>query len=145
MEPVQPEGREAQKVGEIYTVVAADLPDRSPALDALIARADDLQYFANQLVELRLVGKETLAGRSLYVIEGDWRESPAFPKGGTFRMNLSEDGDLVRYQIMQTFSTPATTGRTPALPAEQVVVTTTWDVTTALNPTVSANAFLLKP
>ena len=146
MEPVKPEGRAAQSLGDLYAVVAADLPDRSPVLDALVARTDDLKYFKNQLATWNLAGKETIDGKTANVVEGEWRESEAQRPSGRYRLSLSDDGDLLRYVLTQKFAPPASNSdlKNPIASDTQVTVVTTWNVTIELNAPVKPNAFVLR-
>ena len=141
MEAVKPEGRDAQTVGDLYAVVAANLPDRSPVLDSMIARTDDMQYFAAQLAQFRLTGKETVGDKSAYLIEGDWRESNMVGVSGKFKLDLTEDGDIVRYVLTQNYASPT---KVAGLPAEQVTVVTTWDVSVTVNAPIKPETFTLK-
>ena len=145
IELVKPGERKAQTVGDLYWVVATNLPDRSPALDALIANTADLTYFAKQLERFSLTGKEKIGERTVNVIEGDWRESDAVSVSGKFKLYLTDDGDLARYVLVQNFAAPSKIQGIPgALPPEQVVVTTTWDVSTKVDQPVVAETFNLK-
>lgn len=142
-EPVQPEGRDAQTIGDLYAVVAANLPDRSPALDAIVARPDDLRYVAAQFARFSLTGKETIGGRSVNVIEGDWRETADVGVSAKFKLYLTDDGDLVRYVLTQIVGVPNAAG-VRGLPAEQVTVVTTWDIAVSVNVPVKPETFTLR-
>lgn len=159
MEPVQPEGRKAQTLGDIYLVVAADLPDRSPVLDALIARPDDLQYFANQLASFKIAGRINVGGKDATVIEGAWRETNLRNQGDVrvnvneagvlrdgFKLYISDAGDLVRYELTQRFASPAVNSARgkPQIGAEQVTVTTVWEVSVAIDAPIDPARFALK-
>ncbi len=141
-EPVRPAGREAQTVGDLYAVVAADLPDRSPILDALISRKDDNQYFANQLAKFHLAGRETIGGRTVNAIEGDWREIVTVLAVGKFKMYLTDDGDLVRYVLTQDFAPPKASGR--AASGEKITVTTTWDAAITVDAPIRPETFVFR-
>ena len=139
-EPVQPANREPQTVSDLYLVLAGDLPDRSPVLDVAIARPDDLQYFKNQLVTFRVTGREKVGEREAFVIEGDWRESDTTRVSATYRLLVTDAGDLVRYTLQQTVSVPANPAA-PQGPKVQVGVTTTWDANLVVNPALKPDAF----
>lgn len=142
-ELVQPEGRDAQTVGDLYAVVAANLPDRSPVLDTFIARPDDLRYVAAQFAQFRLTGKETIGDKSANAIEGDWRESGDVGVSAKFKLYLTDDGDLVRYVLTQIVGVPSATG-VRGVPAEQVTVTTTWDANVTIDSAVKPETFALR-
>lgn len=157
IEPVQPQGRAAQTIADIYTVVAADLPDRSPALDAMIARTDDLKYFANQLATLQMGGRASVGGREANVITGDWRETNLANKGDaprhlgdpnfirdTYKLYITDAGDLVRYELVQHFAAPAAIGRRGAQESAQVTVTTVWDANVVVDAAIPSGTFALK-
>ncbi len=144
MEEVQPPNRDAQTIGDLYAIVASNLPDRSPVLDALVARQDDLRYFANQLAQFGLTGKETIGDKATNVIEGDWRESDAVGVSGKFKLYLTDGGDLIRYVLIQTVAAPSSIPGVKGVPTEQVTVTTTWDASITINAAINPETFVLK-
>ena len=139
-EMVQPPNREPQTVADLYLVLAGDLPDRSPALDAAIARPDDLRYFMNQLATFRLTGKEKVGDGEAYVVEGDWRESDTTRVSGTYRLLITEAGDLLRYVLLLNVAAPSDPNK-PLGAKEQLTVTTTWDVSLMVNPKINPETF----
>ena len=139
-EPVQPPNRAAQTVADLYLILAADLPDRAPALDAAIARSEDLQYFKDQLASFKLEGREKVGDREANVIVGDWRESEDTPVAGTYRMLITDDGDLVRYVLLLNVLVPIDPNQRNG-DKQQRKVTTTWDVALAVNPVLTPQTF----
>ena len=139
-EPVQPPNRAAQTVSDLYLVVAGDLPDRSPALDAAIGREDDLQYFKNQLATFKLDGREKVGDREANVIVGAWRESDTTPVSGSYRMLITDEGDLVRYVLLLNMQVPVDPNQ-PQGVKQTIGITTTWDVALTVDPTLKPDAF----
>ena len=146
VERVRPEKGQAQTVGELYSVIAGDLPDRSPVLDVLVARKDDMTYFANQLARFSLAPKETIAGTQANVVEGDWRESDTVDVSGRFKLYISDEGDLLRYVLTQKFAAPAGNSArgNPVAGDSLITVVTTWDTKIELNAPVKSDTFALR-
>lgn len=146
-ETVKPDERPAQTVGDLYHIVAVDLPDRSPVLDALIALREDLGYFKNQLASFHLAGKETIGGKAVNVIEGNWRETEVLSPAGTFKLYITDTGDLVRYVLVQSFAPPAAQSRNgQAIPGgDPITVTTTWDASIIVDGLLKPDSFTFRP
>lgn len=141
-ELVKPDSRPAQTVGDLYAIAASGLPDRSPALDILIARPDDLRYCIAQLQTREYVGKTQLGNRSLHTVKGKWKENNLLESNvGEYELYISDDGDLVRYALRQTFTVPGADGK----PTGQTVqVLNTWDAAVTVNTPIKPDKFALR-
>ncbi|GEM_PF-4602167 len=137
---------EPRKMEELYDLAASAMPDRSPILDILAGGAEDRKYFAGQLASFDLKGKETVNEKSVNVIEGSWRETAGNRPSGQFRICLTDEGEIVRYVLVQSFAPPASTSRPgrPQVGGDPVTVTTVWDATVTLNATFKPDTFALK-
>lgn len=141
-ERIKASGHADQTVADLYAVIAADLPDRSPMLDAFIARPEDLTYFKNQLTKLQLGPMESVNGRPAYSIEGDWREIESVLAVGHFKMDITEGGELLRYVLTQSFAAPGVGGQANGDP---ITVTTTWESSVTVDAPIKAETFAFRP
>lgn len=159
VEPVAAPDGSTRTIGDLYTLVASDLPDRSPLLDAMIARPDDLKYFANQLASFSLKGRVKIDGREVNLIEGDWRETDLRNKGDadrhvgdasyvrdTFKLYISDAGDLVRYELVQHFGAPIAIPQPgkPKPPIQTILVTTVWEASIVVDGAIRPGTFALR-
>lgn len=144
-EPVQPEGRKAQTIGDMYTVVGGDIPDRSPVLDMLVARREDLARFRDRIFSVGLGAKETINGRTTNVVVGGLKEPGTATKMADYKLYLTEEGEIVRFVIVQNYAVPAANPRPglPPVPGDPVTVTTTWDIAGTVDAPLEAGTFKL--
>lgn len=157
-------------VQDMYMIQRLGLLDRSPAFMILFGVRTEIRYFANQLVALRYVGTDLLGGNKVHVIRCKWRETPDEIPSGEVELILSEERDLLRYTLVQTFGVPNQTmpdlsttvtgvtrgGKNPipqqnpkqkvqaASVVNKVTVTSVWDVQAQINADVSETVFSLK-
>ncbi len=141
-ELVKPDARPGQTVGQLYAIAAAELPDRSPALDIVIGRPEDLKYCMDQLKTFTYTGKTTVGDKSLHTIVGSWRENQVIgARVGNFEMYISDDGDLVRYVLRQNYSVSGDDGKPVGAP---IPVVSTWDAAVTVNTPVKPEKFALR-
>ncbi len=138
-----------QTVGQMYSVIAAGLPDRSPILDFLVAFPADLRYVNNQFSTLVYGGRKQIGGREVHAITGVWRESDfkttTFESAtGNFELYIDDNGDIARYVLHQNFGVPARVVNGRPVVADNVEVTTTWDATVAVNATIDPAKFAMR-
>jgi len=141
-ELVKPDSRPAQTVGDLYAIAAAGLPDRSPVLDLVIARREDMAYCISQLRTREYAGKTQLGTLSLHLVKGKWKQNELIESNtGDYELYISDSGDLVRYVLRQTFGVPGADGK----PTGQTVeVVNTWDTSVAVNTPVKPGTFALR-
>lgn len=138
-ELVKPDSRPGQTVGDLYAIAAAELPDRSPALDLLVARVPDMTYCVAQLRTLNYAGKVQIANRSLHKVTGHWKENKLVESHeGEYELYISDDGDLARYVLRQTYGIPG------GKPGDSVEVVNTWDVAVTVNTPIKQDKFALR-
>lgn len=115
---------------EIYGASTESLKDRSMPLDIAFARSTDLKFRIAQWDTHNALGRETIGEQSAYVIGGNWREYPTAPVSGKYKMWITEAGDLLRYEELQTIGLP---NQDPRAPLITQLVTSTWEVDIKIN------------
>lgn len=122
VEPVDQNGV-IQTCQDIYFAASHSFKDRCCPLDIAFGRNDDLRYRRNQWVTDTLMGKENVRGQTAYVVGGNWREYLSAMPSGTYRMWITADGDLLRYEEAGLVSLPDP--KSGAMTVQQV--TSTWE------------------
>jgi hypothetical protein len=84
---------------DMYAVGTLSLIDRSPILDIAFARREDLKFFVNQLATVGYVGDPNSSPKTL---GGQWRAYGEAAVSGSWEMKLSDAGDLLSYQVVET-------------------------------------------
>ncbi len=113
-----------QTCQDIYSAGATSLRDREAPLDIAFGRRPDLQVRRAQWATFGMLGREQVRGIDAYVVGGDWREYRAAPVSATYKMWISEAGDLLRYQESGLVAIPVQSRGNA--PTAQVV--STWEV-----------------
>lgn len=96
------EAQGTKNVGEVFAVFGSTLIDRSPIIDILVSRPADVKFLKMQWVNGKFVESEN----SNKVIEGDWRPYQAASVTGKYRMEITPEDQLVRYDVSETLSLP---------------------------------------
>lgn len=140
------ERRPAQTVGDLYTIVASGLPDRSPILDIMVARREDLEFVKNQFRSFSYAGRAQLGTVNVHVIKGKWKENQMLEAGvGDFELYISDEGDLVRYVLKQIYAVPGAIQNGRRIPAgDPIEVVSTWDASVVVNGAIKPEKFALR-
>lgn len=125
-------------LADIYRAVTRSLGDRSAALDVAIGRLEDLKFLRGQWKTVESGGVLEAEGTRYNVVRGQWREyGDAQLHSGSYRMLLSDEGDLVQYQVAVTMRLPLGNGQV----SEPQEIVTTWDVRFKVGGTVVPELF----
>ncbi|MDX2064239.1 MAG: hypothetical protein SFX74_00710 [Fimbriimonadaceae bacterium] len=119
---------------EVYMVVGPSLGDKSPVLDILIGRTDDLRLLRQTWgTQWEIVGKVKIREQECTVIRGSYEPAPLAGQIGQLEMVISPTFQLMRY----------TTGQKVVLPEskELVLIRTEWDVDVRLNGEIDPKLF----
>lgn len=122
-------------VKEIYATGAANLGDRSTALDILIARNEDLRFITSQWATMQYSGTKDYDGVKVHVIIGSWRQNEVSPANGQFRIYVTDEGDL--RQFAKSEKVGLDVGQTTD-------VLFVWDVKAEVNGKVDPSLFSVK-
>jgi hypothetical protein len=98
-EPVN-DGGYIRQYREIYAVGAVGLADRSPALDILIARPDDLKALVGKFLTVDDLGSNTINGKQVRLVGGSYRDGSSNP--AKYRMAIDANGHLVQFVTQHT-------------------------------------------
>jgi hypothetical protein len=128
-------GDEVLNVEDVYHVSSESLGDRSAPLDIAIARKLDLERVKGQWATLNYVGTTTYNGLTVHVINGDWRESSVKHVSGTYRMLVTDDGDLKQYSLSENVVFDSRLG--------PKTVVSVWDVDLKVNATPDKSLFVI--
>jgi len=121
-EPVAQIGR-SETLADMYSGAARSLGDRSPILDMAIAAPEDLKSLRAHWNNLRLGGEVTLRGQKALVVKGDYFAIVGADPTGTFELDTTEDGDVLRYIQIAKYAIKVE-GQAQAAPIE---VTSVWE------------------
>jgi hypothetical protein len=105
-------------IGEIYGIGGGGLSPRPVPLDIAIGRNEDLLLFRSQIASLQDLGPDTVDGKAVRLIGGDWRAYSAAPVSGKYQIALTESGDLIRYVQRELIGDPR-----PGMPPIEVIST----------------------
>ena len=111
-------------------------------LDIAFARSTDLKFRVAQWDTHNALGREMIGEQNAYVIGGNWREYPTAPVSGKYKMWITGDGDLLRYEEMLTIGIPM---QDPRAPMMTQLVTSTWDVNIKINAQPGKSLFANVP
>lgn len=129
-----------QTCQDIFGAGAQGLKDRNLPLDLAFGKRADLQYRRNQWATHEMLGHEQVGGVDTYVIGGDWREYATALVTGTYKMWITDAGDLLKYQETGlVLPNPEVAGQ---LGAQQV--TSTWDVDLKIGAQTDHTLFTLQ-
>ncbi len=134
VERVSQNGR-SLSLGDFYSAAHLSLLDRSPALDIAIGANLDLRKLREQWSEMQVSGTVQEEGVSAFRIIGNWRDRADHPVLGTFSMDISQAGDLVRYEQRQKVGIPREAG------GGTVDVTSIWTSTIKVEAPVDSSIF----
>jgi hypothetical protein len=98
-------------IGRIYSVAAPNIGDRSVPLDIAIGRHEDLQHDVLTWMTVQSGGKVTVDGVEANSVIGKWRpygeaSNDANNAPGQYELDITDDGKLVRYIILQYIRDP---------------------------------------
>lgn len=115
-----------QTYRDLYAASSRALVDRSPILDLIIGRREDLKVLQAKWGAKKVTGKTTLRGIEGFVIEGAYHDLPGAPATGQFQMVVTEQGDILRYSNTQRLRVPDQTNET-------IQILSVWDVDVKVN------------
>lgn len=124
-ERVQQQGRNLE-VRDMYGIGASGLFDKSVPLDIAIGRIDDLKIFRAQLATVNYLGQEKIDGQEAFLIGGEWKQYAEAAVSGSYKMAITDGGDLLAYSIKETVAQADA-----KLPPTDVV--TSWKVMLTVN------------
>ena len=106
---------------DMYTAALRSVIDRSPALELVIGRDEDLEDLRSHLGSKAVTGTTSVDGQDAYIIEGLWHDLPGEQATGKFRLVIGPEGDLYKFVRTQRFHVPDKL-------KEIFMVTSTWEV-----------------
>lgn len=115
-----------QDIKEIYAASILACLDRSPVLDILISRRQDLVDLRSHLGSMTVTKTSDSKAGKIYEIEGLYMDLPGEEATGTFQATINEDGDLLSFGRVQRYMVPDKI-------AETIIIKTTWDVNVKVN------------
>lgn len=130
MEAVKPNPDEpALTFRDIYRNTSLSIGEQTVPEDLAIAGSIELGVIRDQIASVAFAGTDSLGGTKVNVVSGDYRDSLKAPASGTFKMWITEDGQLKRYERQETVSVTLQDGQ--KLPPS--VVESVWDVNLQVN------------
>jgi len=109
-----------QKVADLYMAAERSLGDLNPILDIAISQPVRLQRLKEQWATLNVEGTAKVNGIAVQRVTGLLRVDAKTPAAGTFEIDVTDEGDIVRYGTSQKYSFPD-------ISKEVIEVTTIWD------------------
>lgn len=103
VEPVDQSGKRLDLAG-IYTIGSSGLVDKSVPLDIALGRLQGLKAFRAELASVKDEGVQSVDGVDAHIISGDWRQYDTAPVSGTYRLAITDGGDLLFYSIKELFA-----------------------------------------
>ncbi len=88
-------------IASIYHAASKSIGDRSMPLDVAIAGKDDLLYRVGQWASRALQGTKEIAGKTAFLVGGDFRPYNGTDVIGTYQMAITADGELLNYMEKQ--------------------------------------------
>jgi hypothetical protein len=126
---------------EVYMVVSGTFAEKSPPLDIIISRRDDLESLRNKWgKKFEISGKAEIRGQSVYVVRGTFlpfaelRNSVGEKPQGVLEMSITEDGQLLKYVELANYVVPSAA-------QELIAVRTEWDLDIKLNGEIDSAIF----
>lgn len=122
----------SQTFREMYAASVRSILDRSPALDFVIARREDLQAVRERIGAREVSGTVQIAeGKTAYVVSCNWHDIPGEDATGKIQFYIGAEGDLYRIVRTQRY-------RVADKMAETLVITSTWNLDIAVNAPTNA-------
>jgi hypothetical protein len=115
-----------QSYRDIYSASSRALVDRSPILDMVIGRREDLKVLQGRWGAKKVTGRTTIRGTEGYVIEGAYHDMAGAPATGEFQIVVTEEGDVLRYSNTQRIRIPDQTNET-------IQILSVWEVDLKVN------------
>lgn len=125
---------------DIYHIGGPGLKDRNTPLDILFAAPTDLRYVVGQWATREYAGTLLDAGRTVYVVKGQYRDYPGIEPSGVYTLKVLEDGTLVEYGIKSNLK--LANGKTGASTGVQTVESV-WQVDAQTNVELANTTFVL--
>lgn len=110
-----------QTYRDMYNASSRALVDRSPILDMVIGRREDLKSLQGKWGAKKITGRTTLRGIEASVIDGAYHDMPGAAATGRFQMIVTDAGDVLRYSHTQRLRVPDETNET-------IEILSVWDV-----------------
>jgi len=114
-------------LGEMYTATLNSIVDPNHLLNIAIGRKGDLERFAAQLSDYRLVASQKVGDEMIYEIIGKYALFPNSAPSADFDMYITSAGDFRKFSIRQLYGVPKHPEMAP------IPVTTTWVSTLQIN------------
>ncbi len=106
-------------VSDVYTISTPGLVDRSPVLDIMVCKPAHVRYVIEQMATIKLEAP-TEAGD--HVVTGNWRSHGESVTVGTYRLVVSQQGELKRYERRERVVPPGQ--------KDVMSITSVWTATT---------------
>lgn len=84
-------------LASIYSAASKSIGDRSMPLDVAVAGKEDLLYRAGQWASRQLQGTKEIAGKTAYLVGGNFRPYNGAEVIGKYQMAITADGELLNY------------------------------------------------
>lgn len=124
-----------QSFREMYAASVRSILDRSPALDLVIARREDLEALRQRIGARDVSGTVNVGnGKTAYVVTCNWHDIPGEDATGKIQFVIGAEGDL--YQVVRTQRY-----RVADKMAETITITSTWNVNVSVNAATNANLY----
>jgi outer membrane lipoprotein-sorting protein len=136
VEPVK-QGNSVMTVAEMYNAAQYSLVSKSPALDMIIARVDDLRTLRSQWGSINLRDERKVNGVTVYTVVASKRSVPNAAPSGSMEMHITEAGDLVRYVEKEMIMIPRAT-------REPFPVQSIYTINVQVNGPVNASYFAVR-
>lgn len=117
---------EQRSFRDIYAIAAGGLKDRSAPLDLAIGRYEDMKIFRGHLANHTLGLPEQVNGQVCDIVQGDWRIVPNAPAESRYRIWISSEGDIMRYELVDKILNPEA-------PSTMIDIKQVWDVDLHVN------------
>jgi outer membrane lipoprotein-sorting protein len=88
-------------IGDVYVIASQSQGDKSLPLDLVIANTGDLVKMRDHWATIANSGKSTVNGVTVNRITGGWRPAVRAAVCAQFELDVTDEGDLVRYAMTQ--------------------------------------------
>lgn len=113
---------DSQNLGDLVEAAGRSLGDPNPILESAIAAKVRLKRLLAQWATLKFAGRESVNGKEVMVIKGDYRDDSNSPVAGEFEADVTDSGDFVRYILHQKIEL-----KLKEVDSGPIDVTTEWD------------------
>jgi hypothetical protein len=120
----------ALTISEEMLAAYKSLGDVNPILESTVASKEWLTRLTQQWATLVYHGRATVNGKDVAEVTGEYRDTNLVKVSGTFSAYVTDEGELVRYQLKQIMQVGNPTNPRETIPVE---VVTTWDSDLKLN------------